>query len=273
MYDVIFMESGMIPRKIHYCWFGGNPLPEIARSCIDSWRRYCPEYEIVRWDESNCDLNANEFVRSAAENKKWAFVSDYYRLKVVEKYGGVYLDIDVELLKPLDDLLIFNGFMGFELGDDKLVNTGLGFGAIANHPIVVALRENYEKASFIKDDGSLDMTPCPQRDTKVLSSLGLVRNNKKQNILGMTILPPEYLSPIGFLGEENFTINTYSVHHFNASWLTEIQRERNLRKKKFRERFGKKIGSILHLSAISYEEIKYNGIVSFFNQVLAYIKR
>ena len=92
----------MIPKKIHYCWFGGNPLPTIAKKCMESWQKFCPDYEVICWDEINCDININQFVRQAYDAKKWAFVSDYFRLKIVEEHGGIYLDIDVELLKPLD---------------------------------------------------------------------------------------------------------------------------------------------------------------------------
>lgn len=251
----------MIPKKIHYCWFGGNPLPDIAIKCMESWQKHCPDYEIIRWDESNCDLNINQFVKEAYENKKWAFVSDYYRLKVVEEHGGIYLDIDVELLKPLDDLLLLNGFMGFELGDSNCINTGLGFGATKQHPIITTLRNNYEHKPFINTDGSFDATPCPQRDTKVLVELGLIQNNKTQIIQGMTFFPSDYFSPIGFMGEQCFSENTYSIHHFNASWFTDSQRTSFNRQKKIRSFFGLRIGNKINLFISLFEIIKNDGWV------------
>ena len=250
----------MIPKKIHYCWFGGNPLPEIALKCMESWEKFCPDYEIIRWDETNCDLTANQFVQQAHEAKKWAFVSDYFRLKVVEEQGGIYLDIDVELLKPLDDLLELDGFMGFELGDAKSIATGLGFGAVAHHPIVRALRENYEHSPFIKSDGEFDTLPCPQRDTKVLVEHGLVQNNQKQTINGITFFPSDYFSPIGFMGEQNFTENTYSIHHFNASWFTDRQRKAMDRKKQLRSLMGRTVGDIVNLIFLAWDELRHGGV-------------
>lgn len=258
----------MIPKKIHYCWFGGASLPEVAIKCMNSWKRYCPDYEIIRWDESNCDLSINKFVEEAYKEKKWAFVSDYYRLKVVEENGGIYLDIDVELLKPLDDLLDLDGFMGFELGKEKVIATGLGFGAIAHHPIITALRENYEKIPFIKKNGQFDMLPCPQRDTKILVSYGLIKNNKKQTIQGITFFPSDYFSPVGFMGERNFSDNTYSIHHFNSSWFTERQRNLIERKIKANRFFGGFLGSKISLFLLAWDEIKYSGLKSLMNKLI-----
>lgn len=258
----------MIPKKIHYCWFGGGPLPAIAEKCMKSWRIYCPDYEIIRWDESNCDFNINQFVRQASRAKKWAFVSDYFRLKVVEEYGGVYLDIDVELLKSLDSLLGHEGFMGFELGENNSIATGLGFGAIAHHPIITKLRENYEHISFIKPDGTFDTMPCPRRDTKILVKLGLLQNNKKQTISGITFYPSDYFSPLSFYGSEDFSENTYSIHHFNASWATERQFKARDRRIRLRKVFGKKLADKIDLIFLVYDELRHGG----FRGLLAKIK-
>lgn len=263
----------MIPKKIHYCWFGGNPLPDIAIKCMESWQKYCPGYEIIRWDESNCDMAVNQFIEQAYEEKKWAFVSDYYRLKVVEEHGGIYLDVDVELLKPLDDLLELDGFMGFELGTAKLIATGLGFGAVNNHPIITALRENYENKPFIKQDGQLDMLPCPQRDTKVLVGYGLIKNNKKQTIQGITFFPSDYFSPIGFMGEREFSENTYSIHHFNASWFTDRQRKALDRKKKLRKLLGVWLGDKVNLLFLVLDELKYGGFIKAITKISNRLKK
>lgn len=250
----------MIPKKIHYCWFGGNPLPAIATKCMESWQRFCPDYEIIRWDETNCDITVNQFVEQAYEAKKWAFVSDYFRLKIVEEHGGIYLDIDVELLKPLDDLLILNAFMGFELGGVNLIATGLGFGATPFHPLVTALRENYENSPFVKPNGEFDTLPCPQRDTKVLVEYGLQQNNQKQIVADMTFFPSDYFSPIGFYGEKNFSNNTYSIHHFNASWFTERQRVAAKRVRKLRSIFGVILGDKVNLLFLVWDEFRYSGV-------------
>lgn len=263
----------MIPKKIHYCWFGGNPLPDIAIKCMESWQKHCPGYEIIRWDESNCDMAVNQFIEQAYEEKKWAFVSDYYRLKVVEEHGGIYLDVDVELLKPLDDLLELDGFMGFELGTAKLIATGLGFGAVNNHPIITALRENYENKPFIKQDGQLDMLPCPQRDTKVLVGYGLIKNNKRQTIQGITFFPSDYFSPIGFMGEREFSENTYSIHHFNASWFTDRQRKALDRKKKLRKLLGVWLGDKMNLLFLVLDELKYGGFIKAITKISNRLKK
>ena len=208
-----------IPKMIHYCWFGGNPLPEKALKCIESWKKYCPDYEIKRWDESNFDITYNKYVNEAYKSKMWAFVTDVVRLYVVYTYGGIYLDVDVELLKGLDDLLKYNAFMGFE--NQKNINTGLGFGALKNNQIIYEILKDYDDISFITEDGNFDLTPCPQRNTVILNKNGLIQNNTMQIIDGMIFLPTEYFCPKDYgTGKLEITGNTYSIHHFCASWHT-----------------------------------------------------
>lgn len=253
-----------IPKKIHYCWFGAKPLPEIAMKCIESWKLYCPDYEIICWNESNCDLSANLFVKQAAEHEKWAFVSDYFRLKVIEEHGGIYLDIDVELLKSLDDLLSLEGFMGFELSDSNCIASGLGFGSVAGNEIVRKLKENYENIPFVKKDGSFDMMPCPKRDTQILVDLGLKQNNKTQMIGCFKFFSADYFSPIGFTGEQCFTENTYSIHHFNGSWLDDKQVQLLQLRKKVRAKYGKILGEYVFKAYYSIEIIRDYGMMQFF---------
>lgn len=215
-----------IPKKIHYCWFGGNKLPDISMRCIESWKKYCPDYEIILWDETNTDLSSCLFAKEAYEAEKWAFVSDYIRLKVVEEHGGIYLDVDVELIKPLDDFITHEGFMGFEQAKPYYINTGLGFGAVPGHPVIKELVKNYEQSTFIKEDGDFDMLPCPKRDSIILESLGLSLDNSKQVLMGIVIYPYNYFCPIGLVGDENFTDETVSIHHFNASWFSPKQKRK-----------------------------------------------
>ena len=261
------MSIPLIPKKIHYCWFGGNPLPDIAHKCMESWEKFCPDYEIIRWDESNCDLQINDFVRGAVEHKKWAFVSDYFRLKVIEEHGGIYLDIDVELLKPFDNLLELEGFMGFELSKFNCINSGLGFGATPHNKIIQKLRENYEQASFVKKDGSLDMTPCPERDTKVLVQLGLKQIDKNQLIDKFMFLSSDYFSPIGLMGQENFTENTYSIHHFNASWFDEYQKEQLEFSRNMRSKYGNVLGYLCYKTILPFKIIRHYGIGYLFKKI------
>ena len=211
----------MIPKTIHYCWFGGNPLPELAQKCIASWKKFCPDYEIIEWNESNYDISsAPIYVRQAYEAKKWGFVPDYIRLELIYEYGGIYLDTDVELIRPLDDLIPLKGFAGFE--DKKHVALGLGFGAEKGNPIIKALMESYNPMLFIYENGSLNLTPSPVLNTEILLKLGLKSNGAFQKIDGFTFFPQDYFSPMDFYsGRIQSTKNTYSIHHFMASWFSD----------------------------------------------------
>ena len=208
----------MIPKVIHYCWFGGNPLPELAKKCIKSWKKYCPDYEIIEWNESNFDFNCCDYAKEAYQAKKWAFVSDVARMKIIYEYGGIYLDVDVEVIKPLDDLLLNDAYFGFEA--DKYIATGLGFGACKGNELIGLFLDDYYNRSFVKDDGSFDTTPCPQIQTSILLKFGLIQNGTKQIIKNATIFPTDFFCPLDYnTGKTTITSNTYSIHHFNASWV------------------------------------------------------
>lgn len=205
-----------IPKVIHYCWFGGNPLPKSAEKCIASWRRYCPDYEIRQWDESNFDVSCNAYCAAMTERKKWAFLSDYARLKIVHENGGIYLDTDVELVRSLDALLEKGAYMGFENADR--VATGLGFAAEAGHPF---LRENM--AYYEELQGFDQVKACPHITTELLENHGLLKDRSRlQELAGLTIYPEDYLCPKDErTGLTHRTKNTYSIHHFDASWFEE----------------------------------------------------
>ena len=198
---------------------GGNPLPKEARRCIRSWKKYCPDYKIVQWNEKNFDVFQNRYTSQAYQAGKWAFISDYARLKILYEHGGIYLDTDVELLKSLDPLLHLEGYMGFE--NDKLVASGLGFGATKGAPFLKKLLDDYEDIPFIQEDGTPDMTPCTYRTTWKLQEFGLsLPPNGIQKICGFTIFPRDYFCPMDYYsGITQKTKNTYSIHHYEASWL------------------------------------------------------
>lgn len=205
-----------IPKIIHYCWFGGKPLPKSAQKCIKSWKKFCPNYEIIEWNESNFDVQCNAFCREMYDRGKWAFLTDYVRLKVVFEYGGIYLDTDVELIKSLDNLLENSAYMGVESTDE--VATGLGFGAEAGHPFICENKEYYEKLNDFTE-----LKACPHITTELLEKYGFLHNVQKiQYIAGMKIYPKEYFGPkderTGLIKK---TANTYSIHHFDASWFEE----------------------------------------------------
>ena len=212
-----------IPKVIHYCWFGRGEMPKLAQKCIKSWKEKCPDYEIICWNEDNFDLTQNHYMRQAYEAGKWAFVSDYARLKIVYDHGGIYLDTDVELLKSLDDLLDGGGFMGFE--SKGVVATGLGFGAEKGNKVIAEFLKDYEDISFVQPDGSFDLTPCPKRNTDTLKRLGMDTEKPNQVFMDMTFLAKEYLCPMDYYtGKISVTKNTYSIHHYSASWTSAVSR-------------------------------------------------
>ena len=212
----------MIPKKIHYCWFGRNPKPKLAEKCIASWRKYCPDYEIIEWNEDNFDINTNGYTRMCYEEKKYAFLSDYVRLLVVAEHGGVYFDTNVELLRPIDDLRENDAFFGFET--PEYVASGLGFGSVANGIAIEAMLREYD--DYL--DGSNGIQGCPMLNTVALKKLGLVNDGSRQTVVGALILPMEYLNPYeSATGRLNKTQNTYSVHWYGGSWLTRRQQLRS----------------------------------------------
>ncbi len=241
--------SNNIPKIIHYCWFGGNPFSELEKKCIDSWKKYMPDYEIKEWNESNFDIECCEYVKEAYQAKKWAFVSDYARYKILYECGGIYLDTDVELLKPLTDIVACGNYMGCENYDEfeMKVNPGLGCAAVARHPFYKEIIDDYEKSHFIKDDGTFDLDcTIVKRTTDLLKKHGLVDTMEIQNIDDIYIYPSEYFSPKGNTdGKLRLTDNSYSIHHYKASWVTKSLKNRTRFIKALYIIFGKKGFNIL----------------------------
>lgn len=216
----------MIPKVIHYCWFGHNPIPEKMKTCINSWKKFCPDYEIVEWNEANFNIDICSYTREAYAAKKWAFVTDYARLWIIYNYGGIYLDTDVELIKPLDSLLKEHAFFGFENeGDPKkiFIATGLGFGAESHNRIVEKMLAAYDNVHFLLMEGTYDELPCPVRNTKAITDLipPGTTNMDTVRLKDGVIYPVDYFCPLDSFGERlNKTDNTYSIHWFMASWLS-----------------------------------------------------
>lgn len=211
----------MIPKIIHYCWIGGNPLPASAKKCIASWKKYCPDYEIIEWNETNYDFTKNQYMKEALEAKKWGFVPDYARLDIICQYGGIYLDTDVEIIKSFDSLLENKGFAGFE--SEQYVNLGQGFGAEVGNPVIEKLLGSYDNLRFVNEDGSLNMIASPAHNTEALIECGLEIKNEKQMLEDcFTIYPIDYFCPKSYYdGIIRRTDNTYSIHHFDATWFPE----------------------------------------------------
>lgn len=236
----------MIPKIIHYCWFGNSEIPEKDKKCIESWKKYCPGYKIVQWDETNYDVNKNKYMKEAYEAKKWGFVPDVARLDIVYEHGGIYLDTDVELVRSLDDLLENAAFMGFE--SDTAVSPGLGFGA-EKHSLIIGeiLRSIYGMRTFLREDGSYDMRPSPSRNTQFLVTKGLQLNGKFQILsCGLTIYPKEYFCPLDYeTGILSLTNNTYSIHHFHASWCTKEEMRAHELAQKIAKKYGKSLAFVI----------------------------
>ena len=254
----------MIPKIIHYCWFGGNPLPDDAKKCIASWKKFFPDYEIKEWNETNYDLSVCPYVKEAYESKKWAFVSDYARFDILYKYGGLYFDTDVEVIKSFDDILKNGAFMGQEAGVNSdsgkpkaskknkekkanevgvssgvnptsnkagsvdplesresavVVNPGLGIAVAPGLRLYKEILDYYNSIHFIKD-GVMDTTTICVHTTEILKKYGYDEHKEEiQNVAGITVYPPEYFCPQNYAtGALTITSNTYSIHHYTASW-------------------------------------------------------
>ena len=213
----------MIPKIIHYCWFGRGAMPELAFKCIESWKKYLPDYEIKEWNEDNFDVNAIPYTREAYEAKKYAFVSDYARFWILYNYGGLYFDTDVEVIKSMSHIIEKGAFMGFENNEPSTtgVAPGLGLGVEAMHPLYKEIKEYYEKEHFIKEDGSKNLNTVVSRVTGILVDNGLQVDNSFQTINGINIFPYEYFCPIRVSdGKLNLTDNTVTIHHYAASWVS-----------------------------------------------------
>ena len=216
----------MIPKIIHYCWFGRNEKPDAAKKCIASWTVHCPDYEIREWNESNVDLaSCPQYIRDAYDAKKYAYVTDYVRLKVLFDHGGFYMDTDVELLKSLDRFLEDTGVIGFE--NDAFVNSGQMLAAEASHPILTEMMGYYACITFYREDGNMYLLGCPHVNTDVLAKHGLVKNGQEQIIAAFHVYPADWFNPLdSATGELNKTENTVSVHWYSMSWIPKWKRIR-----------------------------------------------
>lgn len=260
----------MIPKIIHYCWFGKNKITDEIKRYIESWRKYCPDYEIIQWNEINFPVNENEYCKEAYEQKKYAFVSDYVRLKVLYQYGGFYLDTDVEIVKSLNPLRKYN--VVFCESEGSIQTSTIG--ANKENTFIKLLLDDYTNRHFIKNDGGVDFTT----NVKVITNL-----MKKHFILNLSDTSPQLLShnimvlPSEYLCAKNIvtgiiqrTSNTYAIHHFHGSWLPKYyQKARQINEyfiKKYGPIWGPRIWKIYWYIFVH----KRGKIIHFYNK---YIKR
>lgn len=216
----------LIPKKIHYMWLGGTEIPDGLQQCIESWKRFCPDYEIIRWDESNYDVHKNQFIADAYVNGKFGMVPDYARLEILYEHGGIYFDTDVELKKNIDDLLYQEAFCSVEKW--QVLNWGGCSGAVKGHPSLVPFLEKWAKRSLIREDGSLDSISSGLIDTSVALRAGYRINGLNQTINGLNIYSYDYFHPYDYMsGKLDMTNDTFSIHHFHGGWLDDQARADN----------------------------------------------
>jgi len=234
------LNSGeKIPRLIHYCWFGGKPLPSLSKKCLKSWKRYLPDYKIILWDETTFDIAVHPYTREAYGAKKWAFITDYIRLYVLYHFGGIYMDTDVEVIKPLTRFLTDPAFTCFQPPDhihpDKIViQTGM-IGAEKGNLWIKKMLDYYENKSFLDKNGVPDLTanPFPLTDITI-KEFGLKLDLSFQTLMdAVVIYPQDYFCPINW--KDNKIIqseNTYAIHHFSGSWISDKQYSKSIKLRK-----------------------------------------
>lgn len=251
----------MIPKKIHYCWFGRGPHSELMTRCIQSWRKYLPDYEIVEWNEDNFDVNVCDYARQAYAARKFAFVSDYARFWILHHEGGLYFDTDVEVVRPMDDIVAAGPFMGCEAKyrqgmkpDELSINPGLGLGAEPGMEFYANMLDRYHSMKFVNEDGSLNTSTVVGYTTNLFCEYGLKATDSVQEVCGIKIYPKEYMCPKDYCTRAmNITPRTVSIHHFDGSWITPLEKEAlkldpKLRfiPKKFRRKVAKALVLLRH---------------------------
>ena len=215
----------MIPKIIHYCWFGGNPLPKSAIKCINSWKKFFPDYEIKEWNESKFDVNMCLYTKEAYERKLYAFVSDVARFYILFHEGGIYFDTDVEVIRCMDDIIERGAFMGIEdynfLGNPcPQINPGLGMGAEKGNAFLHKMLEHYMTAVLInRSTGGLMGGTIVGHTTRMLLDANMEKKEGEQSVAGFVLYPPDYFNPFNdATGELTKTINTRSIHWYSKTW-------------------------------------------------------
>lgn len=212
----------MIPKVIHYCWFGQGPKPKLAMKCIASWRKFLPDYEIKEWNEDNYDVRKIPFIAEAYDERKYAFVSDYARFDVLYREGGVYFDTDVEIVRPIVDICGQGAFMGLE--NSSTINPGLGLAAEKGHELYRAVLDLYSSLHFKLPNGGLNTRPVGNHVTALFEHMGLRLRPGVVSFKGINIYPVDYFNPKRPNGKLVLTENTRSIHHYSASWHTPRER-------------------------------------------------
>lgn len=229
-------ENQQIPKVIHYCWFGGQEMPEKNKRCIESWKKYCPDYEMIEWNEGNYDLKKNRYMYQAYQSGKYGYVPDYARIDLLYHYGGLYFDTDVQLIKNVDELLYLKGFTSFE--EYPMINFGGGSGSIKGLGILKEILSYRERKDFLDKDGVESLLTCGFYETSPLLEHGLKIAGRIQNVEGLTVLTSDYFHVKSTVTKEiHIRKNTFGIHDFNWSWVTEKQKEEQKRTSEFVKRY------------------------------------
>lgn len=222
----VLSDKPLIPKKIHYMWLGKKQIPSNLQKCIDSWKRYCPDYEIIRWDENNYDLEKHAYMKAAYERGAYGFVPDWARLDILYRHGGIYMDTDVEVVKNLDPLLRQEAFCGIEKW--QVLNFGGCSGAIKGHRMIGEFLKAREDVLFLDAEGRTNSVTCGFYDTNVAIKYGYQINGTTQNIQGMNIYAFDYFHPYDYMsGHTYMTEHTYTIHRFNGGWLDDNMKRAN----------------------------------------------
>ena len=225
--NIVQSEKPLIPKKIHYMWLGGSPIPFKLQKCIDTWKSHCPDYEIIEWNEKNYDIGRHPYMEQAYKAGAYGFVPDYARLDILYYYGGFYLDTDVELLKSLDELRSQEAFCGVEKW--QVLNFGGCSGAVRKHPMIKKFLDKRNQIYFLDDKKNQNKNTCGFYDTRVILNEGYKIDGTSQCVNGMNIYAYDYFHPYDYMsGLLNITEHTYSVHHFNGGWLDENMKKQNM---------------------------------------------
>jgi hypothetical protein len=219
----------MIPKIIHYCWFGRKPLPRLALMCIESWKKYFPDYEIKEWNEDNYNVHIIPYTHEAYERKKYAFVSDFARFDILYQEGGIYFDTDVEVISNMEAIVARGAFMACEQDYNSIdgisVAPGLGLAAMKGMPLFAEIIEMYKNIHFIKQDGACNLKTVVQYTTELLKVYGLQNIPGIQVVKGITIYPTDYMCPVSVVdGKLRLTKDTVTIHHYAQSWQSPLRK-------------------------------------------------
>lgn len=256
----------MIPKIIHFCWLSGEQYPDLVEKCIKSWRDNLPDYEIMCWDLKRFDINCCRYTKEAFLEKKYAFASDYIRLYALYHFGGIYLDSDIEVLKSFDDLLNLKAFTCFQKMSMTLSPWIIG--SEKGNKIIKEFLDYYEERSFYDENGKMDLTPNPYPFTAICKRHGLILKDVKQELDEISIFSHDYFCPYNPSKDVlEVTDNTYTIHYFNAEWMSEDQKRRRKRKQEVTKKYGRYVG----LAAYGWILLREEGVRIFYRELYHFL--